>query len=159
VTDIPTASRPPTPAAPQVLLVCTANICRSPMAEALWQEAAAARPRPPSVGSAGLDADPGRLPDPTCVELMAARGLDISGHRATRFRADIATDCELILVMEPAHAKRIQALAPQLAGRVQLLGRWSGGSILDPYRRPRAAYEVCLSALEDSVRAWLNKVP
>lgn len=154
-----TAARPPTPVAPQVLLVCTANICRSPMAEALWQESAAGRPEPPSVGSAGMEAEPGRPPDSTCVELMAARGLDISAHRASRFRADVATGCELILVMEPAHARRIQALAPQLAGRVQLLGRWTSGSIRDPYRRPQAAYEMCLSALEESVRAWLNKLP
>lgn len=145
--------------APQVLLVCTANICRSPMAEAMWREAAAGRRRPLSVASAGLEAEPGRLADPACVELMAARGLDLSGHRARRFRADLAVDCELILVMEPAHARRIQAQAPQLAGRVQLLGRWSGTEIGDPYRREPEAYVECVELLEKSIQAWLNKIP
>jgi protein-tyrosine phosphatase len=149
-----------TPAAglPQVLLVCTANICRSPVAEVLWREAAAARSRPVPVASAGVEAEPGRPADPVVVELMAARGLDLTQHRASHFRADLARDCELILVMEPAHARRIQATAPELAGRVQLLGRWTCGLITDPYRRELADYGECISLLENSVRAWLNKV-
>jgi protein-tyrosine phosphatase len=146
-------------ARPQVMLVCTANICRSPMAEALWREAARGRRRPVSVASAGVEAEPGRAADPTCIELMAERGLDLSEHRATRFRVDVAAECELILVMEPAHTRRIQSIAPQLAGRVQLLGRWSAGPIDDPYRAPREAYEECVALLEQSVRAWLNKLP
>jgi protein-tyrosine phosphatase len=145
-------------AAPQVLLVCTANICRSPVAELLWREAAEGHRRPMPVASAGVEAEPGRPADPTFVELMAARGLDLDAHRATRFRADLARDCELILVMEPGHLRRIQSAAPELAGRVQLLGRWTCGPIADPYRRELAAYEECISLLENSVRAWLNKI-
>jgi protein-tyrosine phosphatase len=148
----------PTNPAPQVLLVCTANICRSPVAELLWREAAAAQRRPLPVASAGIEAEPGRPADPTFVELLAPRGLDLQAHRATRFRAEMARDCELILVMEPAHSRRIQSAAPELAGRVQLLGRWTCGPIADPYRRERAAYEECLSLLEKSVAAWLNKI-
>jgi protein-tyrosine phosphatase len=90
---------------------------------------------------------------------MAARGLDLNAHRATRFRADLAADCELILVMEPSHARRIQSSAPELAGRVQLLGRWGAGAIADPYRAEREVYEECIVLLENSIRAWLNKLP
>ena len=152
------ATRSVADAAPQVLLVCTANVCRSPVAEVLWREAAAGHRRPMPVASTGLEAEPGRSADPTFVELMAVRGLDLQAHRATRFRPDLARNCELILVMEPAHSKRIQAVAPELAGRVQLLGRWTCGPIADPYRRELAAYEECLSLLENSVRTWLNKI-
>ena len=144
---------------PDVLLVCTANICRSPMAEAMWRKAAAGRRRPLDVASAGLEAEPGRVADEACVELMAVRGLDLSDHRATRFRVELAVDCELILVMEPAHARRILALAPQLSGRVQLLGRWGQGAIADPYRREAEAYVECIELLENSIQAWLNKIP
>jgi protein-tyrosine phosphatase len=146
-------------ARPQVMLVCTANICRSPMAEVLWREAARDRRRPVPVASAGLEAEPGRAADPACIELMAERGFDLSEHRATRFRAEVAADCELILVMEPGHARRIQSSAPELAGRVQLLGRWGAGPIPDPYRAPREAYEECVDLLDHSIRAWLNRLP
>ena len=144
---------------PEVLFVCLANICRSPMAEVLWRAAAAGRRRPIAVASAGLEAEPGRAADATCIELMAVRGLDLSDHRATRFRVELAVDCELILVMEPAHVRRILALAPQLSGRVHLLGRWGPGAIADPYRREPEAYAECVELLENSVEAWLNRIP
>ena len=144
---------------PQVMLVCTANVCRSPMALALWRAAARRQCRTVPAISAGLDAEPGRPADPACVGLLAERGLDLSEHRAQRFRVDLAADCELILVMEPGHARRIQASAPELAGRVQLLGRWGAGPIADPYRGQRAEYEECFDLLDHSVRAWLNRLP
>jgi protein-tyrosine phosphatase len=144
---------------PQVLLVCTANICRSPMAEVLWREAAAGRRRPLTVGSAGVEAEPGRAADGTAVELMALRGLDLSEHRAERFRADLALESELILVMERDHQRRIQALAPALAGRVQLLGRWTIGEIGDPFRQEQNIYVECIELLENSVKSWLNRLP
>jgi protein-tyrosine phosphatase len=145
--------------APAVLLVCTANVCRSPMAEVLWRRAAGDRPRGAAVASCGLEAEPGRPADPTCVELMAQRGLDLEDHRASPFRTDLALDCELILVMEATHQRRIHAMAPLLAGRVQLLGRWTDGPIADPYCRELELYEKCIDSLEKSVAAWLNKLP
>jgi protein-tyrosine phosphatase len=145
-------------AGPLTLLVCTANVCRSPMAEALWRAAAADRAIAAPVASAGLDADPGRAADPFGSALLAERGLDLGTHRASRFRADLALDCELILVMEPEHMRRIKTLAPVLAGRVHLLGRWGAGPIRDPFGAHRAVYETCLLHLENSVHAWLNRL-
>jgi protein-tyrosine-phosphatase len=99
------------------LLVCTANICRSPMAEALWRVAAARLRRTLPVVSAGLDAQPGRPADLACVELLAERGIDLAEHRATRFTPADATRHELVLVMEPEHHRRIMVAAPMLVGR------------------------------------------
>jgi len=143
---------------PSTLLVCTANICRSPMAEALWRDASSKHRRTLPVASAGLEAQPGAPPDAACVELMAERGLDLSEHRATRFSPADAARYELVLVMEPAQVRRIVIAAPTLAGRVQLLGRWGAGPIEDPYGASRAEYEDCLGHLEDSVMAWLDRI-
>lgn len=140
------------------LLVCTANICRSPMAEALWRDAAARLRRTLPVFSAGLDAQPGRPADPACVELLAERGIDLAEHRATRFTPADATRHELVLVMEQEHAWRIMSAVPTLAGRVHLLGRWGAGPIEDPYGASRPEYEDCLARLEESVIAWLNRI-
>ena len=140
------------------LLVCTANICRSPMAEALWRDAAARLRRTLPVFSAGLDALPGRPADPACVELLAERGIDLAEHRATRFTPADATRHELVLVMEQEHAWRIMSAVPTLAGRVHLLGRWGAGPIEDPYGASRAEYEYCLGQLEISAMAWLDRI-
>lgn len=129
------------------------------MAEALWREAAKGRRRPIPVSSAGVDAEPGREADPTCVELMAGRGIDISGHQAQRFNAERAWDCELVLVMEPEHQRRIQHIAPELAGRVQLLGRWGPGPIADPYRSAPEIYQECLVQLDLAIASWMKRIP
>jgi protein-tyrosine phosphatase len=140
------------------LLVCRANICRSPMAEALWRVAAARLGRTLPVSSAGLDALPGRPADRACVELLAERGIDLAEHRATRFTPADATRHELVLVMEPEHHRRILAEAPMLAGRVHLLGRWDEGPIEDPYGAGRSEYVDCLARLDQSITAWLDRI-
>jgi len=137
-----------------VLMVCTANICRSPMAAAVWQAHAPQL----SVASAGVDALPGQTPDPVCVDLMATRGIDLTQHRSSRFHAALAHAYELILVMNPQHRERICALAPALRGRVHLLGKWTDGVIADPHRRARAYYLQCVDAIERAVVAWQARV-
>ena len=157
----PTAVRgdvTPLASSPNTLLVCTANVCRSPMAEALWRDAARRLRRGLPATSVGLDAHPGTPADPTCVELLAERGIDLSGHRANRFRALNAMRYELVLVMEHEHLRRIMGLAPALAGRVHLLGRWGAGPIDDPVGASRPVYEDCVARLDRSVIAWMNRI-
>ena len=70
----------------EVLVVCTANICRSPMAEALlraWlSHHAPTVAADVAVASAGVRARPG---DPAAPHMMAIAdrwGLDLHGHRS-----------------------------------------------------------------------------
>lgn len=148
----------PGAASASTLLVCTANICRSPMAEVLWRDAATRLGRLMPVASAGIEATPGRPADDECVGLMAERGIDLSGHRSMRFSAAEAARHELVLVMEPDHQRRIMAAVPTLAGRVHLLGRWGVGTISDPYGSNRTDYEECLDRIERSIQSWMNRI-
>ena len=150
--------------ATSVLIVCKANICRSPMAEVLWRAGAERRARPVVVASAGLDAQPGQPPDPVCINLMAARGIrGLAEHRSVRVNLQEAGRHELILAMEPQQVQRIRALAPTLAGRVYLLGHWltgqgQAGTIADPHGGPPEAYVACLKQIEQSVDLWLRRL-
>lgn len=141
-----------------ILIVCTANVCRSPTAEALWRASALRRGVTQAVSSAGLQARPGDLAHPVFIDLLAARQLDLRAHRARPFLRATATAHELILVMEPAHARHLQRQAPELAGRVQLLGRWTSGPIADPIGQPTVVFEQCLQVLERAVDSWLDKL-
>ena len=142
----------------RVLLLCTANVCRSPVAEALWQAQAQLRKKRLVVTSAGLEALPGQPADPVCVELLAARGLDLSAHRSARVNLGAAPDQDLILVMENRHAQRLRAALPVLRGRVHLLGCWGVGEIADPHGGSRDQYESCIVQIEASVGQWLDRL-
>ncbi|MFL5359908.1 MAG: low molecular weight phosphotyrosine protein phosphatase, partial [Myxococcales bacterium] len=73
----------------RVLMVCTGNICRSPMAQVLLADALKKRGIDVAVESAGLGALVGHPADPIAVKLMQARGLDLSGHRGRQLTREI----------------------------------------------------------------------
>jgi protein-tyrosine phosphatase len=142
----------------QVLIVCRANICRSPMAEVLMRQGAAARQRRLTVASAGIEAAPGLLADPLCHQLLQERGLSLAAHRSSRFSRTEAQRYDLILVMEARQRDHLRHVAPWLAGRIHCLGRWTQGDIADPHGGPRPLYEACLHAIDDALSAWLQRL-
>ncbi|HEY6005544.1 MAG TPA: low molecular weight protein-tyrosine-phosphatase [Anaeromyxobacter sp.] len=128
-------------------MVCTGNICRSPMAEALLRARFERRGRG-AVESAGLGAVEGRPADPVAVELLAARGLDLSGHRARRVTPEMLSRFDLVLVMDSEQHRSLMALAPSYRGRIRRLGGFSNFDVPDPYREPRLAFERSLALIE-----------
>jgi protein-tyrosine phosphatase len=142
----------------RILLVCTANVCRSPVAQVLWEEQCRQRDRRMLVTSAGLDAQSGLSADPTCVAMMMDRGLDLQAHRSVRLNLDRVADQDLILVMEKRQAQRLCNAVAVLQGRVHLLGRWGDGEISDPHGQEREKYETCVARIDASVSQWLDRL-
>lgn len=142
----------------RVLLVCTANVCRSPVAQALWTQHSQARGKRFVATSAGTEAQPGLLADPMCTTLLAARGLDLSPHRSVRVNLERVADQDLILVMEKRHAQRLCGALPVLNGRVHLLGRWGVGEIADPHGKEQENYERCIVEIETCIGQWLDRL-
>jgi protein-tyrosine phosphatase len=147
----------------RVLMVCSGNICRSPMAEGLLRTRFA-RLGAGTVTSAGIHALVGRPADPLAVGLLAERGVDISAHRARQLTPDLLAASDLVLVMEDAHRRAIEGLSRASRGRVHLLGRFGAFEIPDPYRRPAAAFAEALALIErgldDFERAfWTGGAP
>jgi protein-tyrosine phosphatase len=141
----------------QILVVCVGNICRSPMAEALLKRDMRGNDEF-TVESAGLGALVGHPASEHSVELMRELGLDISAHRARQIHPDMVQAADLVLVMEAGHKRAIDDADPTARGKIQRLGEWQDKDILDPYRRPRAAYEVALEDIQAGVASWVERL-
>ena len=80
-----------------VLVVCRANVARSPLAEVMLADALA--PLGVEVSSAGIQAVTGSPPARGSVELAAERGLDLTAHRSRPVTPELLAGADLVLTM------------------------------------------------------------
>lgn len=115
----PSAPRTTTAAAPlaRLTFVCTANRCRSPLAEGLTRQLLADRGLTAHVSSVGLLA-PGAPTPPVGVQVAAAYGIDLSGHRSVQISTETVRTSDIILTMTRAQAREIAAQWPDATTRV-----------------------------------------
>ncbi len=96
-----------------VLVVCTGNICRSPLAERLLQSGFDEfAPGEFSISSAGTRGLTGRGVEPKIAEIAARHGLSMSGFDAKELTPELIKQAHLILTMEREHRSRIVQLVP-----------------------------------------------
>jgi protein-tyrosine phosphatase len=95
-----------------ILVLCTANMCRSPMAQALLARELAAAGAAGSVRSAGLLRD-GEQPPPEVISAMAAYRLDVSAHRSHVVKAADLSAADLVLAMARAQVRHAVITAPE----------------------------------------------
>ena len=102
----------------RVLVVCTANVCRSRAAEELLRDALAGAGVPAVVTSAGVRAVDGAPACATMVRLLRERGLRLDeAEGARRVTSELLEGQDLVLVPERVHRAALARLLP--AGRVR----------------------------------------
>ena len=103
----------------RVLVVCTGNVCRSPIAEGMLREAFVERQGDdaPEVASAGTMGWEGSGADPNSIAAAAERGVDISGHVARLLSTADLGSADLVLAMSSEHAVATVREAPDAAPR------------------------------------------
>lgn len=139
-----------------IVFVCTANICRSVMAEALLKRVVGKRKRL-SISSAGIDVDVSALPDPVTTEVCLRQGVDIQNHRPRQLTAVIIERADLLLCLGENHRNVITGAYPKQARKVFVLKEYGrnteGGelTIEDPTGRSRQDYERCFREIEEEI--------
>ncbi|WP_305000073.1 low molecular weight protein-tyrosine-phosphatase [Rahnella sikkimica] len=138
-----------------ILIVCTGNICRSPIAERLLRQILPDR----KIDSAGVSALVDNPADPSAVAVAQKHNLVLDGHRATQFTSALGRQYDLILVMEKSHQEQISRFSPEARGKIMLLGHWVGKrEIPDPYRKSQEAFESVYRLIDQACRSWLLKL-
>jgi len=100
----------------RILVVCTANQCRSPMAAALIARRLHEVGVASDVRSAGL-LEGGRPAWPEASAAMAERGIDLSAHRSRRIEPQLVASADLVVGMTREHLREAVALDPIAYGR------------------------------------------
>lgn len=132
------------------LFVCTANICRSPMAVALLRARVAEQSSLWRIASAGVWARPGNEAAVNTQLVVQHRGQDLSAHRSQPVTRELVGAFNLVLVMERGHKEALRAAFPEYASRIYLLWEMAGEprEVVDPIGRSMVDYEDTANEME-----------
>ena len=130
---------------PAILFVCTANICRSPIAMGLLRQMLEEKHidgdwRVESAGTWGLEGDPAAEGSQAVMNNI---GIDISEHRARRVEYELLQTYDLILTMENGHKEALCMEFPDFSDRIYMLSEMADQKqdIGDPYGGAYSGYE------------------
>lgn len=146
-----------------IIVVCTANICRSPMAAALLQHALAAQPEPLrsfKIISAGVAARTGDPVSENSVLALKKVGLDISKHTSRPLTQKMMDEASLVLGMTESHRAMIQLQAEPPPKNLflfrEFLPQLGDKQIGDPFGGPLKLYESTRDEMVEAIPSLLE---
>ena len=146
----------------EVLLVCTGNICRSPLAEGLMQRELSTRDvAGVIVSSAGTGAWEGTPASEGAYLVALEHGLDLSSHRARLLTKELVRASDVILTMARHHRARVEELGGR--GKAYVLGEYVGRSggdaeVSDPFGSDLDVYRETYEELDELVRVAVDRL-
>jgi len=136
-----------------VLMVCTGNICRSPLAAALLARSLQeSQIKGVCVRSAGTLEMNGRSASFWALQIARQHGLDLTKHKARKATQELVAQSDIVVAMSPENAEYLISLYPQAAQRMITL------QIPDPYGQARPAYEEAFDKIQEAIPMLLDRI-
>ncbi len=146
----------------KILIVCTGNVCRSPLAAAMLKQRLAERGRTDvEVVSAGTAAADGEPASEGSYLVALEHGVDLSAHAARLLTRRDVDDADLILCMSEHHVQRCGELGG--TGRAHLLGSYAGRKgrdaiVEDPFGGDLREYRTTYAQLDQLLEAVVDRL-
>ncbi len=150
----------------RICVVCSGNICRSPMAEYVLREAfeAAGLGDAVEVDSAGTGAwHVGNGADPRALTALHGQGYDGNPHRARHLEQSWLGERDLMLCADDGHLRAVRRLGRGHDADIRLLREFDPQAgddldLADPYYGDQADFEECLAQIRRSSDAVVAHV-
>lgn len=144
----------------RLLIVCTANICRSPMAHALAEDYSRRRGWGVEVRSGGTLGLKEMPPANHAISVMKELGIDISNHRCQGITKDDVQWADYILVMTLEHSSELRHRFPESDSKLLQLASFGGMTeISDPYRSWKWRFRKTRNLLNNCIINFIDQLP
>jgi len=147
-----------------LLMVCSGNTCRSPMAAAIAQSMLAERRGIPvdelkiaglRVMSAGTVAAPEAPATPDAIEALRQIGVEISDHHSQPIGIELIRESDVIYCMTESHRRAVIEMDPSAGHKTHLLD--PTGDVEDPLGTGPTGYARCVELIRRRVEHRLKE--
>ena len=131
----------------KILFVCTGNTCRSPMAMALFKDAAKKENIDATAFSAGLFTEDGLPYSENSVQALKEEGIALEGS-SKQLNAELVRDADMIFGLTASHGQGVISSYPEYADKVYGFP----SDISDPFGGDIVTYKRCLAQIKDGIK-------